>query len=95
MTRFGILPYSSHRQHRDGGGSSVSSARCEASADNRKGKRETHGRADLPGYIGIHTLSICRDRPSSAHTVTTITPSHGDRCHYASTTNPNTDHAYD
>jgi hypothetical protein len=41
-------------------------------------------------YLGIY-----RDRPSSAHSVTTITPPHGARRHYAARANPNEDDAYD
>jgi hypothetical protein len=59
-----------------------------------KDQREAHGRADLLRYIGIHTWYL-RDRPSSAHPVTTITPPHGDRRHYAPRANPNKDDAYD
>jgi len=40
-------------------------------------------------------LGIYRDRPSSAHPVTTITPPHGECRHYASRANPNKEDAYD
>ena len=50
-----------------------------------------------PIYLGIRYpyLGIYRDRPSSSHPVTTITPPHGDRRHYAPRANPNKDDAYD